>query len=142
MVQPVEAALAAVASPSVHLWFSVSGEMGLSNFLNAREWRTLLQETRSQLKQKPWKVRLKCTGSCCVVLCLVMLQCAMVCYTVIHDVYFASAYCWWLLCAACAFNALPLCVRMPTVVGVSIQDVLRHDVLLMLCCSALPVCSQ
>lgn len=76
------AALAAVASPSVDLWFSVSGEMGLSNFLNAREWRTVLQETRSQVKQKPWKVRLTCTGSYDAVLCMIMLGCAVVCYSV------------------------------------------------------------
>jgi hypothetical protein len=56
MLKPVTAALAAVASPRVSLWYSVSGEMGLSNYLNPREWLTVLQETRSQLKQKPWKV--------------------------------------------------------------------------------------
>lgn len=79
MVQPVVAALAAVASPSVDLWLSVSGEMGLSNFLNAREWKSLLQETRSQLKHKPWKVRLLCDVEfCSAVLCLVMLCCAVI----------------------------------------------------------------
>lgn len=58
MIKPVTAALMAVASPKVNLWFSVSGEMGLSNFMNPREWITVLQQTRSQLKAKPWKVRL------------------------------------------------------------------------------------
>lgn len=56
MIKPVTAALMAVASPGVSLWFSVSGEMGLSNFLNPREWKTVLDETRADLKGKPWKV--------------------------------------------------------------------------------------
>lgn len=56
MLKPVTAALAAVANPSVNLWYSVSGEMTLSNFLNPKEWMSVLQETRALLKQKPWKV--------------------------------------------------------------------------------------
>jgi hypothetical protein len=56
MLKPVSAALAAVANPNVNLWYSVSGEMTLSNFLNPKEWMSVLQETRAQLKQKPWKV--------------------------------------------------------------------------------------
>lgn len=56
MIKPVTAALAAAASPGVSVWYSVSGEMGLSNFLNAREWKAELDEARTQLKQKPWKV--------------------------------------------------------------------------------------
>ena len=58
MIKPVTSALAAVAAPGVSLWFSVSGEMGLSNFLNAKEWKAVLDQIRTQLRAKPWQVTL------------------------------------------------------------------------------------
>lgn len=66
MIQPVTAALSAVASPKANLWYSVSGEMGLSNYLNARQWMGIMSEARSALKQRPWKVRPAGVFSDCV----------------------------------------------------------------------------
>lgn len=57
MLKPVTAALVAAASPRSNLWFSISGEMGLSNYLNSKQWLAVLQQTRAQLKQTAWKVR-------------------------------------------------------------------------------------
>jgi hypothetical protein len=51
------AAAAAVSNPSIEVWFSVSGEMGLSNFLYADHWRNVIATTRQQLRRKQWKVR-------------------------------------------------------------------------------------
>jgi hypothetical protein len=50
------AAAAAVSNPSVEVWFSVSGEMGLSNFLYADYWKNVMTATRQQLRRKQWKV--------------------------------------------------------------------------------------
>uniref|UniRef100_A0A383VY54 Glycoside hydrolase family 42 N-terminal domain-containing protein n=1 Tax=Tetradesmus obliquus TaxID=3088 RepID=A0A383VY54_TETOB len=55
MLQPVVKALNAVSSPSVEVWFSVSGEMGLSNYLHADAWRGVMANTRQQLRRKQWK---------------------------------------------------------------------------------------
>lgn len=62
ILRPLTAALEAVASPKVSLWLSVSGEMGLSNFLNPDAWKAVLTSTRAQLKKKPWKVRSPSVG--------------------------------------------------------------------------------
>eukprot|EP00878_Enallax_costatus_P029509 GHUV01032004.1.p1 GENE.GHUV01032004.1~~GHUV01032004.1.p1 ORF type:complete len:417 (+),score=79.95 GHUV01032004.1:157-1407(+) len=55
MIQPAITALSAVSSPSVNVLFSISGEMGLSNYLYAASWRDMLTKTRTQLQNKGWK---------------------------------------------------------------------------------------
>jgi len=54
--------LPAVSSPATAIWFSVSGEMGLSNYLYSKEWKQLLDDTRKQLRTKQWKVRASAGG--------------------------------------------------------------------------------
>lgn len=55
MIGPVVEALNAVASPSVSVWFSVSGEMGLSNYLHPQDWKDVLHDARKQLRAKKWQ---------------------------------------------------------------------------------------
>ncbi|KAI8467535.1 MAG: hypothetical protein J3K34DRAFT_34565 [Monoraphidium minutum] len=55
MLKPVLAALGAAAKPSTAVWFSISGEMGLSNFVAADQWRALLSEARAVLRKQGWQ---------------------------------------------------------------------------------------
>eukprot|EP00775_Hariotina_reticulata_P003580 gene3580-3846_t len=54
LVRPVIQALNAVPSSATSIWFSISGEMGLSNYLYSKEWKKLLEDTRNQLRSKRW----------------------------------------------------------------------------------------
>jgi hypothetical protein len=50
------ASSAAAASPGVNVLFSVSGEMGLSNYVFAPAWRGVLRDARARLQRSGWKV--------------------------------------------------------------------------------------